>query len=222
MHCSFWLKKEVFWPLDYIDCIRSQQFSFSVRSCNIWALGRVILCGDAAHAFLPRKYLLRSPLIPLWWIITVGGQGIASDFGDTISLSWRLKLAIGPSFSNHEVLFQGWYNERKQQNERSLASTIGNEYRYGQFHTLDKLMNVSDAEFVVYGGVLAASSAEISTASVSKAKIIRVLGAGLHSCRADWNCTNAGFQEVTAIALQYRSNKGRSGGCSAPCHRQMR
>ena len=56
----------------------------------------------------------------------VGGQGIASGFRDAISLSWRLKLAISPSFPNHDLLFRGWYMERKQQLERSLASTIEN------------------------------------------------------------------------------------------------
>jgi hypothetical protein len=56
----------------------------------------------------------------------VGGQGIASGFRDAISLSWRLKLAISPSYPNYKDLFRGWYVERKQQLERSLAATIQN------------------------------------------------------------------------------------------------
>jgi hypothetical protein len=59
-------------------------------------------------------------------IIAVGGQGIASGFRDAIALSWRLKLAISPSCTNYDRLFRGWYLERKQQLERSLASTIDN------------------------------------------------------------------------------------------------
>lgn len=56
----------------------------------------------------------------------VGGQGIASGFRDAISLAWRLKLAISPSYPNYDFLFRGWYTERKQQLERSLAATIAN------------------------------------------------------------------------------------------------
>ena len=59
-------------------------------------------------------------------MVTVGGQGIASGFRDAISLSWRLKLATQRSFPDYEALFAGWYGERKQQLERSLASTIEN------------------------------------------------------------------------------------------------
>lgn len=59
-------------------------------------------------------------------IIKVGGQGIASGFRDAVSLAWRLKLAISPSYPNHDSLFRGWYTERKQQLERSLAATIAN------------------------------------------------------------------------------------------------
>lgn len=49
-----------------------------------------------------------------------------SGFRDAISLSWRLRLALSPSCKNYDVLFQGWYLERKQQLERSLAATIAN------------------------------------------------------------------------------------------------
>ena len=56
----------------------------------------------------------------------VGGQGIASGFRDAISLSWRLKIAISPSCADYDCLLRGWYTERKQQLERSLALTIAN------------------------------------------------------------------------------------------------
>jgi hypothetical protein len=52
---AFSLSEDVAWPLDCIECIRSRPFSFSARSCNKWALGRAILCGDAAHVFPPCK-----------------------------------------------------------------------------------------------------------------------------------------------------------------------
>jgi len=54
----------------------------------------------------------------------VGGQGIVSGFRDAIALSWRLKLATQPSCLSYKHLFRGWYVERKQQLERSLAATI--------------------------------------------------------------------------------------------------
>ncbi|TKA55688.1 hypothetical protein B0A49_08638, partial [Cryomyces minteri] len=103
------LTENVAFPADCIKCIRSRPFSFSARSCNNWSLGRVILCGDAAHVFPP-----------------FGGQGITSGFRDAISLSWRLKIAVRSDSADYQALFAGWAAERKQQLERSLASTIEN------------------------------------------------------------------------------------------------
>ncbi|MCJ1244020.1 hypothetical protein MMC30_001217 [Trapelia coarctata] len=106
---QYGLAEDISWPLDCIKCLRSSPFFFSARSCNKWALGRTILCGDAAHVFPP-----------------FGGQGIVSGFRDAISLSWRLALALGPSAPSYEGLLTGWYTERKQQLERSLAITVRN------------------------------------------------------------------------------------------------
>ncbi|KAJ5918024.1 monooxygenase [Penicillium verhagenii] len=102
------LKEDVGFPEDCIEVLRSRPFSFSARSCNKWALDRVILCGDAAHVFPP-----------------FGGQGIASGFRDAISVAWRLAIASS-SKQSHDRLFKGWYLERKQQLDKSLATTVRN------------------------------------------------------------------------------------------------
>ncbi|OAQ82124.1 monooxygenase [Purpureocillium lilacinum] len=106
-------QKEIMFPLDCIDVLRCRPFRFAARSCNKWSLGRVILCGDAAHVFPP-----------------FGGQGIASAFRDALSLVWRLRIAVnrpsGPNRVDHEKLLEGWYSERKQQLEKSLRSTVEN------------------------------------------------------------------------------------------------
>ncbi|KAJ5167113.1 uncharacterized protein N7482_005894 [Penicillium canariense] len=69
------LDTDVEFPTDCIKVLRSRPFRFAARKCNKWALGRVILCGDAAHVFPP-----------------FGGQGIASGFRDAIALAWRLAI----------------------------------------------------------------------------------------------------------------------------------
>ncbi|KAJ5593870.1 monooxygenase [Penicillium hispanicum] len=104
------LQEDVEYPEDCIEVLRSRPFRFSARSCNKWALNRVILCGDAAHVFPP-----------------FGGQGIASGFRDAIALAWRLAIACssGPKL-DYEQLFRGWYLERKQQLDKSLATTVRN------------------------------------------------------------------------------------------------
>ncbi|KAJ3466376.1 hypothetical protein MRS44_007034 [Fusarium solani] len=106
--------KQVMYPLDCVEVLRCRPFRFSARSCNKWALGRVVLCGDAAHVFPP-----------------FGGQGIASAFRDAISLVWRLRIAANDSARGREMpdyqkLLRGWYSERKQQLDKSLRSTVEN------------------------------------------------------------------------------------------------
>lgn len=52
---KYGLGQDLIFPESCIEVIRSRPFTFSARSCNKWALGRVILCGDAAHVFPPCK-----------------------------------------------------------------------------------------------------------------------------------------------------------------------
>ncbi|RDW94158.1 putative monooxygenase [Aspergillus mulundensis] len=111
------LLHDVQYPEDCIRVLRSRPFRFSARSCNKWSLGRVALCGDAAHVFPP-----------------FGGQGISSGFRDAVSLAWRLALLCRQGTLDpprHEIVLKSWYLERKQQLERSLAVTIRN----GEFVT---------------------------------------------------------------------------------------
>lgn len=108
------LSQDVQFPEDCIQVLRCRPFNFIARSCNKWALNRVILLGDSAHVFPP-----------------FGGQGIASGFRDASALAWRLAVACrsSPSSSSpsaHDSLLTAWYTERKQQLEKSLAATIEN------------------------------------------------------------------------------------------------
>lgn len=103
------LQTEVAYPLDCVKTLRSRPFFFSARTCNKWSLERVILSGDSAHVFPP-----------------FGGQGLASGFRDACSLAWRLKVACQSGFKPYERLFEGWYKERKDQLDKSLAATIEN------------------------------------------------------------------------------------------------
>ena len=103
------LDSSVRYPNDCITTLRSRPFYFSARSCNKWALGRVIVAGDAAHVFPP-----------------FGGQGIASGFRDASSLAWRLAHLYREPGADYERVLRAWYTERKQQFDRSLATTIRN------------------------------------------------------------------------------------------------
>ena len=97
------------YPADCIETLRARPFSFSARSCNSWALGRVVIAGDAAHVFPP-----------------FGGQGITSGFRDALGLAWRLQFLVDRPHLDHNQILAAWYVERKQQLERSLAATIQN------------------------------------------------------------------------------------------------
>ena len=108
------LDSPVSYPEDCITILRSRPFHFSARSCNKWALRRVIVAGDAAHVFPP-----------------FGGQGIASGFRDASALAWRLAHLYREPNADHEKVLRAWYTERKQQFDRSLAATIRN----GEFVT---------------------------------------------------------------------------------------
>ena len=81
--------------------------------------------GDAAHVLPPCKST-RPPSTSYRLTILVGGQGIASGFRDAASLAWRLKITCTENTKNYGKLFDGWYRERKQQLDKSLAATIVN------------------------------------------------------------------------------------------------
>lgn len=66
------------------------------------------------------------PVLSRNLIIAVGGQGIASGFRDASGLAWRLAIACRGNPQNYSKLLDGWYRERKQQLEKSLAATIVN------------------------------------------------------------------------------------------------
>ncbi|KAL4894483.1 hypothetical protein BDV59DRAFT_207101 [Aspergillus ambiguus] len=123
---KYGIRENVRFPEDCIDILRSRPFAFSARSCNVWAKDRVILCGDSAHVFPP-----------------FGGQGIVSGFRDSISLAWRLAMLCRyhpyDNKVHHDVL-KLWYQERKQQLEKSLAATIENGRFVTEGHPLKALV----------------------------------------------------------------------------------
>lgn len=111
---KYGLQNDIRFPVDCIQTLRSRPFNFLARSCNYWSLDRVVIVGDAAHVFPP-----------------FGGQGITSGFRDAMGLAWRLCHVYRQPQADHQKLLRGWYLERKQQLEQSLAATIRN----GEFVT---------------------------------------------------------------------------------------
>lgn len=55
-----------------------------------------------------------------------------------MALAWRLQVAVQRYPASHESLFRGWYLERKQQLDRSLATTVAN----GRYVTEGNLLRV--------------------------------------------------------------------------------
>lgn len=123
------VEHDVRYPVDCIETLRARPFSFSARSCNYWALERVIIVGDAAHVFPP-----------------FGGQGITSGFRDAIGLAWRLAHLHRNPDVDYAKLLRGWYLERKQQLEHSLAATIRN----GEFVTNAGLVKAFVRDWVMW------------------------------------------------------------------------
>ena len=79
---------------------------------------------DMAHVkYRPRYIVLAGANISY----AVGGQGIASGFRDAISLAWRLAILCSSiARLDHDSILAAWYQERKQQLDKSLASTVKN------------------------------------------------------------------------------------------------
>lgn len=84
---------QIQFPSDCIDILRSRPFEFAARSCNRWAVGRVILAGDAAHVFPPCKFLnsisIHSPDVDR---VKLAGRASHLDF-EMLQVSpgvWRL------------------------------------------------------------------------------------------------------------------------------------
>ncbi|PWY75026.1 monooxygenase [Aspergillus heteromorphus CBS 117.55] len=110
------LSQPVQFPEDCIEVPRCRPFSFSSRTCNMWSKDRVILCGDAAHVFPP-----------------------SSGFRDAISLSWRLATLCRyqPTQKSHHQILKAWHQERKQQLELSLATTVENGRMVCETHPIN-------------------------------------------------------------------------------------
>lgn len=127
--CS--LDKDVEFPTDCVKVLRSRPFHFAARKCNKWAMGRVILCGDAAHVFPPCNLNLLACMkftADSLFLSIVGGQGIASGFRDAIALAWRLAILTRSRSTrlDYEQVLVGWYSERSQQFQKSLNTTLRN------------------------------------------------------------------------------------------------
>ncbi|TKA60779.1 hypothetical protein B0A55_12547 [Friedmanniomyces simplex] len=126
---KYGLRHDIRFPTDCIETLRSRPFNFLARSCNYWALNRVLIVGDAAHVFPP-----------------FGGQGITSGFRDATGLAWRLCHLYRNPKTDHQKLLRGWYLERKQQLEHSLAATIRN----GEFVTNSNFFKAFFRDWVLW------------------------------------------------------------------------
>lgn len=56
---------DVPYPEDCIKTLRAKPFRFAARSCNKWAVGRVLLSGDSAHVFPPCESASNDLMIPI-------------------------------------------------------------------------------------------------------------------------------------------------------------
>ncbi|KAF2486450.1 monooxygenase [Neohortaea acidophila] len=122
-------QRSIQFPTDCIETLRSRPVNFQARCCNKWALGRVILAGDAAHVFPP-----------------FGGQGIVSGFRDSAALAWRLAHLHRHPHADPEKVLQTWYEERKQQLTHSIAVTVQN----GEFFNNKSILHTVMRDWVLW------------------------------------------------------------------------
>lgn len=76
------LTHTVQFPEDCLKLLNSSPYTYAARTCNDWALGRVILAGDAAHVFPPCT-VSPTPIVPQTLTIFICG-------------SWRPRSHLGP------------------------------------------------------------------------------------------------------------------------------
>lgn len=90
---------------DDIEVTRTWSYTFHVRKCARWRVGRVLLAGDAAHVMPP-----------------FAGQGISGAFRDVMNVTWKIAAVVGGRAD--EALLDSYQTEREPHHDQATASAV--------------------------------------------------------------------------------------------------
>jgi len=99
------VKKRLETDLSFYDGVWISSFGINTRMARTMNIGRVFLCGDAAHVHSP-----------------VGGQGMNTGIQDALNLAWKLAL-VTKGQAKRELLDS--FNAERHKNAENLLKGVG-------------------------------------------------------------------------------------------------
>jgi 3-(3-hydroxy-phenyl)propionate hydroxylase len=90
---------------DDIEIARTWNYTFHVRKCKQWRVGRVMMVGDAAHVMPP-----------------FAGQGCSGAFRDAANLLWKIEAVLRGRAS--EALLDSYQSEREPHHDAMSAAAV--------------------------------------------------------------------------------------------------